>query len=287
MALGIAGEELIAPPPRPLPLTAQSIEGLLRPAVKRWARSIEILASVDSTNRYLSDRAAAAGVDGLVVTAECQTGGRGRLGRQWHSPLGASIALSIGYRCRRPAAALEGLSLAVGLGVLEALDPEGHLGLALKWPNDVLGPAGKLSGILVEVAGFGSSHADVIIGIGVNYQLPAAVVAAIPQATQSYLELTGSPQRTRNELIGALLNALIPLLRQFDGAGFEPFVDAFNGCHHFQGKRCLLSAGADAESPVTGVVLGVDDRGQLRLSTDAGIQLVAAGELSLRPVPER
>ena len=97
--------------------------------------TVEVLKEVDSTNSELMRRARAGQTDPVLLVAESQTAGRGRLGRQWHAQAGDALTFSLGLMLHP--ADWSGLSLAVGLSVVENLDPQGALRLGLKWPNDI------------------------------------------------------------------------------------------------------------------------------------------------------
>ncbi|NIQ54189.1 MAG: biotin--[acetyl-CoA-carboxylase] ligase, partial [Gammaproteobacteria bacterium] len=110
-----------------------------------------VLETVDSTNRYLLDAGAPAGSRLRACVAGAQTAGRGRRGRQWVSPPGANLYLSVSRTFAGGTDPVRGLSLAVGVAVAEALEGLGVTGLALKWPNDIQLAGRKLGGILVEL----------------------------------------------------------------------------------------------------------------------------------------
>ena len=164
---------------------------------------VQVLDEVTSTNTVAADRIS--GLDapngGFLVTAELQTAGRGRLDRQWESPSGAGIALTIALpETEFPAEHLSLVPLAVGLAVRDAVSAFG-LDVALKWPNDVVlvGPDGlrKLSGILVQ------RHSGwIITGVGVNVSLSREQLP-IPTATSLYIE---GIDASRNDLIPAIVN---------------------------------------------------------------------------------
>lgn len=126
--------------------------------------TVEILPQIDSTNTELMRRARAGRLEPVLLVAECQTAGRGRLGRDWSSDteaLGRTLTFSLGLPLAPPD--WSGLSLAVGLSIVQALHPR----LQLKWPNDVWLDERKLAGILIETASFGTER-YVVIGIGIN-----------------------------------------------------------------------------------------------------------------------
>ena len=126
--------------------------------------TVEVLPQVDSTNSELMRRARAGQTDPVLLVAEEQTAGRGRLGRGWHSAAGASLTFSLGL----PFAPVDwaGLSLAVGVSVAGSLHPA----IRLKWPNDLWLDDRKLGGILIETASFGAGAGEryAVIGIGLN-----------------------------------------------------------------------------------------------------------------------
>lgn len=115
-------------------------------------------AEVDSTNRVAADLARAGAPDGVVVVADHQTAGRGRRGRSWESPPGASLLVSV---VLRPAPPL--VTLAAGVAAADACEAVTPVRVALKWPNDLLTGDAKLGGILSEAVGDA-----VVVGLGVN-----------------------------------------------------------------------------------------------------------------------
>ena len=115
-------------------------------------------AEVDSTNRVAADLARRGAADGLVVGADHQTAGRGRRGRTWESRPGSSLLVSV---VLRPAPPL--VTLAAGVAAAEACEAVAGVTVALKWPNDVLAPAGKVGGILCELVGDAA-----VVGLGLN-----------------------------------------------------------------------------------------------------------------------
>ena len=129
---------------------------------------IEVLESVDSTNRYLLETAPDAGATPRACLARCQTAGRGRRGRTWQARPGASLALSLAWPIREgrvPPA----YPVGVGIGVIQALEELGLEGVRLKWPNDVMVDGAKLGGILMEQRMAGADRPGwLVAGIGIN-----------------------------------------------------------------------------------------------------------------------
>jgi BirA family biotin operon repressor/biotin-[acetyl-CoA-carboxylase] ligase len=131
---------------------------------------LEVHWQLDSTSSELQRRVADA-LDLSMVFAETQSAGRGRRGRTWLSPPGLNIHLSCLKRFDAGFAALSGLSLAIGVMVLRALEHLGIEGAGLKWPNDVLATEGKLAGVLVELSGEYQGPCAAVIGVGLNVRL--------------------------------------------------------------------------------------------------------------------
>jgi BirA family transcriptional regulator, biotin operon repressor / biotin---[acetyl-CoA-carboxylase] ligase len=244
--------------------------------------ALEILDSVDSTNAELMRRAEQGCSSGLVCTAELQTAGRGRRGRQWVSPYASNLYLSLLWEFSQGAAALEGLSLAVGVAVARALRTCAVPDVQLKWPNDVLYRGAKLGGILLEMRGDTAGSCQVVIGVGLNVSMPAAAAGAIDQAWTDIKTITANQHPGRNQLLAALLNELLPLAADFEQQGFSHWREAWQSLDAFDGVAVVLNTGS---AQLGGIARGVDERGALQLETTTGVQSVYGGEISLRAAP--
>lgn len=215
---------------------------------------------------------------GRLYVAEQQTAGRGRRGRSWISPFARNLYFSLVWRFPQGAASLEGLSLAVGLGLTRGLRRLGLEGFELKWPNDLLWQSRKLAGVLLEVSGEASGDCQVVTGVGLNIAMPDEQAADIGQPWVDLSEICGG-QPSRTEVLAALLNELVPVLRQFAEHGFEPFVDEWHSLDACRDQRVSLNLGLSA---VEGVCRGVSDSGALVLETASGLESFHGGEVSLR-----
>jgi len=254
--------------------------------------SIEVVQQLDSTNSELTDRLRnasrvqqAAGerrggrVDDLfpqMLVAIHQTAGRGRLGRRWHSAPGSSLTFSLALPLRR--VDWSGLSLAVGVAVADALDPEGGR-IGLKWPNDLLlagsdgEPGRKLGGILIESVQVGSERAAVI-GIGINVLPQPATEADYGTAALSELWPDATPQ----EALARLGEPLVRALLDFERGGFAPAQQAYARRDALRGQRVRTT---DAALP-EGVAAGVDTDGALLVAVGDTTRRVVSGEVSVR-----
>jgi BirA family biotin operon repressor/biotin-[acetyl-CoA-carboxylase] ligase len=240
---------------------------------------IEILDHAASSNALLLQRATQGAASGSVLAVEWQTAGRGRLGRTWHSGLGDALTFSLLWRFGSGLAALSGLSLAIGVAMMRALDEFGVRGAGLKWPNDVLLDGGKLAGILLEAQGDMLGPSAVVIGIGLNLQVPEDMRGRIDQKVSDLSSLeAGAPER--NRVLAVSLKHLATVLVEFGEQGFAGLRVEWERRHVFRDHpvRLLLPDG----SHIAGMALGVTDEGALRLATAQGEQVFNAGEVSLR-----
>lgn len=260
-------------------LDAAAVRRLMNPPATALMRELVVLDTVDSTNAEAQRRAEAGGGGGLVVTAEQQSAGRGRRGRRWVSPFGRNIYLSVLWDFEQGASALEGLSLAVGVAVVRALEQQGIGGTELKWPNDILHNRAKLGGILLEMSGDAAGACRAIVGVGINVTMPGAAAGEIDQQWTDLAALSDAQPPPRNALLAALLDELLPLLADFGTSGFPPWRDAWQCLDAFAGAPVVLETGG---RQMAGTARGVDERGALCLETATGQCAVYGGEISLR-----
>lgn len=253
---------------------------------REWINLI-ILDEVASTNTYLMQQKNVP--HATCVAAHIQTNGKGRRGRTWVSQLGASLTFSLAWRFQCGAAALSGLSLAVGVALIRTLISLGVNQAQLKWPNDVLildenRQGKKLAGILIELQGDLDGPSTAVIGVGINLNLPKALLESIDQPTSDLNSTVGKNNQTINQniLLGTLLKHLLGVLSSFEQLGFVGLRDEWLSYHayHNQAVRMLLPNGTE----VLGVVKNVADDGILLVDTPLGLQRFSAGEISLRPL---
>jgi BirA family biotin operon repressor/biotin-[acetyl-CoA-carboxylase] ligase len=264
-------------------LDEAGVRAELSPEAAGLLTRLALLETIDSTNAEAMRRVAAGAGSGLVCSAEQQTAGRGRRGRSWVSPFARNLYLSVVWEYHQGAAALEGLSLAVGVAVARALAACAVPPVQLKWPNDVVCGGAKLGGVLLEMTGDAAGTCQVVIGVGLNVAMPDAAATGIDQAWTDIDAISGGRRPRRSVLLAALLNELLPLLAGFEKRGFGPWRDEWLALDAFAGEPVVLHAGA---REMAGIARGVDARGALQLETaTAGIQSVFGGEISLRRAP--
>lgn len=256
-------------------LSRPAIESVLSADAKCLITDLDIHKVVDSTN-VLAMQRASIGESGYVCTAEQQLSGRGRRGKAWASPYACNLYLSVVWEFSGGAAALEGLSLAVGVAVVDALKKAGVDGASLKWPNDVLYNSRKLAGVLLEMTGDASGPCQVVVGVGLNVAMPKGQAIDQPWVD---VKTINSNAANRNQVLGFLLNELMPLLANFEKSGFSVYRDRWLHLDAFYNKDVAIMLG---DTVVLGVATGVDETGALLLKTETGLQAFSGGEVSLR-----
>lgn len=240
--------------------------------------SFEIHDQIDSTNRYLVERSQNNALSGSVCFAEYQTAGKGRRGRQWISPYGSNIYLSILWRFQQGPAAISGISLAIGVAVIRALKQHQINDIGLKWPNDIYSQGKKLGGILVEVSGETDGPCSAVIGLGLNLFVPETQAENITQAWTDLSKVTGKNRLFRNKLAGTLLNHLLPVIAEYEGVGIKVYLDEWRSYDCLTGKSATLFIG---QQKFEGIVQGIDDNGMLLIERpDGSLQTFASGEVS-------
>lgn len=264
------------------PLDAAVIRAALPDSLRQAPFGLTVLQTVDSTNSWLSARAAAA-VNGTTCLAEHQQAGRGRGSRTWVSPAGCNVYLSMVWHF--PARSVAGLSIAVGVCVAEACDALGARDVSLKWPNDLIVAREnihyKLGGILIEVAGGTSvdKAGDVaVIGIGLNVDMPIAQRSAITQPVCDLSEQAGG-RVSRNLLVAYVLERLMFAMPLFAQQGLAPFRARFLQRDVNYDRPVRIEQGAKVS---TGLARGIDETGALMVETSHGLTRFYSGDVSLR-----
>ncbi|BCO29513.1 bifunctional ligase/repressor BirA [Rhodoferax lithotrophicus] len=239
--------------------------------------TVEVLPQIDSTNTELMRRARAGRLEPVLLVAEQQTAGRGRMGRQWlsaetpsgHKPMALTFSLGL------PLAPQDwsGLSLAVGVSVAQSLHPQ----IRLKWPNDLWWHDRKLAGILIETANWGVANTSryVVIGVGINIFTPeSAGLSTPPVGLAEFISGVDIGQT-----LAHVVAPLVHVVQVFEGHGFAPFQAQFNALDALAQVPVTLSDG------LQGVAQGVDASGALLVATPTGVQRVTSSEVSVRVQP--
>ena len=234
-------------------------------------QDVRVVPQTGLTNADLLEEARAGAAEGLVLVAEEQTAGRGRLGRAWSAPPRAGLIFSVLLRpAGVPPARLGWLPLLTGVAVATAVRDQARVPASLKWPNDVLVGERKLAGILAE------AHADaVVVGVGLNVTLS---LPELPVPTATSLLIEGAASTDRAALLAAILTGLGRRYQAWradpDRAGLR--ADYLHWCATIgRPVRVELPGGA----VLTGTAGDVDDAGRLVLRTADGLVPVGAGDV--------
>lgn len=266
----VTGKGYSLPSPMKLLNEAEIIAKLKNP-------NLAVIPVIDSTNQYLLDRINEL-QSGDACIAEYQQAGRGRRGRQWFSPFGANLYMSMYWRLEQGPAAAMGLSLVIGIVMAETLQALGAEKVRVKWPNDLYLNDRKLAGILVELTGKTGDAAQIVIGAGINLAMRSAEAT---QINQGWINLQETDVNIdRNELAAKLINSLREALSVFEVDGLKPFITRWAALDNFINRPVKLLIG---EREVHGIARGVDDQGGLLLEQDGQIKSWIGGEISLRP----
>jgi BirA family biotin operon repressor/biotin-[acetyl-CoA-carboxylase] ligase len=250
-----------------------------------WTQ-VEVVAETGSTNADVALAALAGAAEGLVLVAESQRSGRGRLDRRWVAPPGSSLMWSMLLRPAVAATRLGWLPLLAGVAVVEAVRRLVGVDAVLKWPNDVLvrgAPGmeyGKCAGLLAEVVNGGAPA--VVVGIGLNVsqtadELPSGGTG-LPATS---LALAGSASVDREVLLRGLLDSVGTWYRRWIEADGNPEVsglaDTYRSMCITLGRQVEVSRpGGDV---LSGTAESVDADGRLVVRTAATAYPVAAGDV--------
>lgn len=259
-------------------------DGLIRQSMTKEAASrlqrFDVLQVTDSTSDYLKrlDQVCDSHTQAQACVAELQTAGRGRRGRHWVSPYGSNLYLSFSTRVSGARLASGGLSLAVAVAVLHALQHCGVAGLGLKWPNDIYYQGRKLAGILLDLSGESGGPYQVIVGVGINLHMPDGAGEEIDQPWAD-LSQTGV-KIDRNVLAGAILENLFNALDLFNEHGLESFTQEWQRHDLVSGHAVELQH--EHQPLISGVARGIDAHGALLVERDGVTRGYHLGEVSLR-----
>jgi len=260
-------------------LDAPRIRAESTPTVRAAVGMVEVHWDIDSTSSELARRIPT--LDDLAfVMAETQSAGRGRRGRTWLSPPGMNLYLSVLKRFDTGFASLSGLSLAVGVMLIRALDDLGIRTAGLKWPNDVLAGNAKLAGILVELSGEYSGPCAAIIGVGLNIRLPDSLHERAGQPITDLASLAAGQPPGRNRVATAIVASLTEGLLAFERHGFAAFAKEYAASDLLHGQPLRI---IDPRGEYNATGEGVDDRGALRVRrADGQLVTVDSAEVSVR-----
>ena len=260
-------------------LDAARLNGALAPWPGLW-REVRVVEETGSTNADLLAEAQAGAREGLVLVAEEQTAGRGRMGRRWISPPRRALTFSVLLRPAVPAGLLGWVPLLAGVAVASALEYTAGVDARLKWPNDVLVDGAKIAGILAERWG-----SAVVVGTGINV-LQQRGELPVPTATSLLMAREVGPvddADTRERLLTAVLDEFARWYRAWLD---QPRPGDADGCglrEEYLRRSGTVGAAVTVMLPggqnLTGMAAGIDAAGRLEIRTPAGLVQVSAGDV--------
>lgn len=243
---------------------------------RRLGVPIVRMGTVSSTMDIARDLGRLGAAEGTTVVAARQSAGRGRAGRTWESPGGAGLYCSVLLRPRIDSSAFQPMSIAVGLAVCDALDPEHRLGLQVKWPNDVLADGRKLAGILIRTYVTGSLVESAVLGIGLNL---------VPDSTRpaqaiSLADLAGFTPNLWGDPLSSITTAIQARYAALAAGDTERALEGWDRRLAYLGERVTIEDGA---SLISGLSMGLGESGSLLIETATGLISIVSGDLTRGP----
>lgn len=257
------------------PLSQAEISQTIDEPARQQLKDILVYPEIGSTSDQLWQRFSSGEHTPAVCLAESQTAGRGRRGDQWHSPAAGNLYLSLFW----PSCAdtpRNGLSIAMGISLINSLKQAGINQLQLKWPNDVLFQRQKLAGILVE-SRF-NTRQFTVVGIGLNFKLPASTQNLIQQPSTS-LEQLCDPVPCRNWLAGKIIQNMIETIQLFEHRGLSDFLPLWPQYDALHDQVITL---VDGDQKIPALACGINEQGELRYMRDNQIHLLSNSHISIR-----
>lgn len=261
-------------------LDAEVIRKLANDPVRERLAHIKAFAEIDSTNSYLMQMPAPEPGQLSVAVTKNQTAGRGRLGKTWQSPPGSGLCLSASYTFAKQPENLSALTLALGLGVIDALGELGARGVELKWPNDLVALDGKLGGILTEVQQQSAGTVTVVAGIGINVDLKnSAEIDMVNGWAQQVVDLESicDVQVSHEQIAAQFMTHLLQAFLDFEASGFASMVERWSRYDWLLGREITIDT---SDKQFSGVGAGVADDGALLVDTpESGMRRVTSGSI--------
>lgn len=235
---------------------------------------------VGSTNNEAKKLAANGSPEGLVVVAEQQDSGRGRLARGWFSPYGKGIWLSVVLKPPFQPQDAPKCTLLAAVAVTKAIRQVTKVQCGIKWPNDILFAGKKLVGILTEMSAEMDAINYVVIGMGINVNIEQADFPAELTEIATSLKLASGQTVARLDLLAAILEQLEQTYLATVAEGFEPLLDEWRELSVTLGQSVNVIGFGEQFS---GTAINIDEDGALLVETETGVRRVLAGDVSIRP----
>lgn len=239
--------------------------------------SVDCHAIIDSTNSFLMRKIPNNVKHGDVCLSEYQSDGRGRRGRQWVSPFGSHLYLSMYCALEQGLNSAMGLSVAVALAIHDAVREMTGIDVELKWPNDIYWQGKKLAGILIELEGQPLEPSHAVIGIGLNINMPEQSAELIDQPWSAINQFYRGVDR--NLMAAKLIHCLDNRIEEHSQRGLTDMLSLWQKYDCFINQPVKIIS---AHKETTGICRGIDSNGALQLEINGVVQSIYGGEVSLR-----
>ena len=284
-ALRQAGFEIIASPHRGYKLLKSPDKLLAEDLRSRLAtdsiigRNIIVIDSTTSTNDEMDCKARDAAPEGLVIFAETQTGGRGRMGRKWSSPIKKGLWLSVLLRPPLVADECTQITIAAAVALVISIKKINGVEPEIKWPNDILVNGKKISGILTEMSSEPDHVKYVIVGIGVNVNQSSDDIPEDIKTIATSLKMVSGKTVDRSQLATDILHELDNCYKKVVAGRFSEIGETWSGYCSTLGKRISIKTGSRT---ITGCAEALDETGALLVRTEHGrIERILGGDINL------
>ncbi|MGE5630966.1 MAG: biotin--[acetyl-CoA-carboxylase] ligase [Caulobacteraceae bacterium] len=244
-------------------------------------REVIYLDSIDSTNAYAKKAAENTFWDGTVVIADEQTCGRGRLGRQWISPKGKGIWMSMLLKPDILPSDASKITLVAAYAVCRALEDCCKLDAKIKWPNDIVVNGKKLCGILTEMSADIDEIKYVVVGIGINANLDLTDFGDEVASIATSLKIEAGKSVKRKVVAASVLNEFEKVYKSFvSNASMEDFLEEYKSRSAVLGKDIKVIY---KKEEMTGKAVDISPEGHLIVQLpDGSKKAVVSGEVSVR-----
>ena len=259
-------------------LSKEEISRMMTLQSKKSCKDIGVVFKTNSTNLYLLNQLDSEAIHGSVVFAEYQSEGRGRRNKRWISPIGSGICFSVGWRFEVMPISLGLLSLYMGIAVARSLNSLKIKEVGLKWPNDIITTGHKIGGILLDIRGESTGPLDVIVGVGINYELPKYRLISVDQPIIDVCSVS-KKSFSRNMIAASLLSNVLEILHDLQTGANLNLLNEWRQFDYYIGKEATLIL---PNEKITGILKGVDEQGSLLMLVDGKLLSYRSGEVSLR-----
>ena len=267
-------------------LTADNIREPISGESRSHLDILEVFAEIESTNSFLLDQPCPLPGRYRVALAEHQTAGRGRAGRSWCSPPSSGLCMSMAFTFGSMPENLPSLSLAIGIGIVQALERFEIRGIGVKWPNDIIARGGKLGGVLSEVLPANTESVTVVVGIGLNIDLENTdAKSRITSRLGRVVDLASCCDvlPSRSAVSAALIECLFDTMVRFEADGFSPFHAMWQRYDWLRGREITIET---VDGLVEGVADGIDTDGALLLKIKGERRRFTSGSVTLNGQPD-